>query len=207
METQWVEALASVNNYVRQLAIDNVDTGVTLATFDKDVGRLQFDIIRDRIIPRTWRPVSSADAQPRGGTPLFDAVGKIVDLAERGNYDKVAIIIMTDGEENSSVELNINHAKGMLDRCRGRNWQVIFLGANFDNLHQSSSLGAHVNQSVSAARGTYTAHTQLLAEKRAVYGATGQSISMSEAEKQALNTTGGAGSNTSVIPPANTGNT
>src|SRR4051812_39328646 len=81
----WSEALSSINSYVKKLADDKIDTGVTLATFDGE-GGLTFDVIRDRIIPSTWKPVSDADATPRGMTPLNDATGKIVALANAGNY-------------------------------------------------------------------------------------------------------------------------
>ena len=116
METLWTEALSSVNAYVKKLAEDGVDTGVTLACFDTGHdGKMSFDILRDRIIPSTWHAVTSKDAAPRGGTPLNDATGKVVALADAGNYDKVAIVIMTDGHENSSRELTVDQAKALLD--------------------------------------------------------------------------------------------
>ena len=78
MQVLWSEALNSVNAYVKKLADDKVDTGVTLATFDKDGDQFKFEVVRDRIIPSTWKPVSSEDATPRGMTPLNDAIGRMV---------------------------------------------------------------------------------------------------------------------------------
>src|SRR5262245_61630579 len=115
MSSMWTEAVNSVNAYVKKLADEKVDTGVTLAVFDDSGGKLDFKVIRDRIIPSTWKPVSNEDADPRGMTPLNDATGKIVALAKAGNYDKVAIIIMTDGHENASRELSVAQAKALLD--------------------------------------------------------------------------------------------
>lgn len=109
MQSLWTEALSSINAYVKKLVDDKVDTGVTLATFDSS-DKLHFDVIRDRITPPTWRAVSNEDATPRGFTPLSDATGRIVALAEAGKYDKVAIIIMTDGHENASRELTVLQA-------------------------------------------------------------------------------------------------
>lgn len=170
MGTLWTEALSSVNAYVKKLADDKVDTGVTLATFDTDGGQFKFEVIRDRIIPSTWHTVTEKDATPRGMTPLNDATGRIVNLAEAGNYDKVAIIIMTDGHENNSKEMTVAQAKAALDRCRAKNWQVVFLGANFDNAVQAESYGTvkgqHVNSSVRNLGATMTA----MASKRGLYG-------------------------------------
>jgi hypothetical protein len=181
----WEEALGSVNAYVKKLADDGVDTGVTLATFDGQ-GHLVFDIIRDRIIPSTWHPVTSKDAEPRGMTPLSDAVGKLVALAKAGNYDRVAIIIMTDGAENASRELTVEQAKALLDECRARNWQVIFLGANFDNAAQAMSYGTQSANTVSVATANLRASSTMMAGKRAAYGVTGQSMNYSDAEKTSL---------------------
>lgn len=187
MASLWAEALGSINSYVAKLAEDKVDTGVTLAAFDERAGRLDLQIVRDRIIPSTWRTVKDSEVSPRGGTPLNDAVGEIVARAKAGDYDKVAIIIMTDGNENASKELTVTQAKLLLDQCRARGWQVIFLGANFDNAMQASSYNNDVNATMSAARGTFTAHTHSLASKRAVYGATGQGMNFTDEEKAALN--------------------
>ena len=114
MQALWTEALGAINGYVKKLADDKVDTGVTLAVFDSDDG-LRFDVIRDAVAPSAWHPVTDADAVPRGMTPLNDATAKIVALANAGGYDKVAIIIMTDGMENASRELTVPQAKKLLD--------------------------------------------------------------------------------------------
>lgn len=182
----WTEALNAVNSYVAKLAEDNVDTGVTLATFDGDNRRLIFDVIRDRITPKTWHKVTDKDCKPRGWTPLSDAIGKIVNLADAGKYDKVAMIIMTDGEENYSTELSVADARKLLDECRAKNWQVIFLGADFRNTVQAGTYNNDVNATLSASAGTYSAHTMEIARKRAVYGVTGQSIEFAEEEKASL---------------------
>jgi Mg-chelatase subunit ChlD len=186
MSSLWDEALGSINSYVKKLADDRVDTGVTLATFDGDNGQLAFDIVRDRIIPSTWHPVSSADASPRGMTPLSDATGKIVNLAKAGGYDKVAIIIMTDGQENASRELTVSQAKALLDECRARNWQVIFLGANFDNATQAASYGNAVHATVRVAKGNLEAATASMATSRAAYASAGAPMAFSPEEKKRL---------------------
>jgi uncharacterized protein with von Willebrand factor type A (vWA) domain len=177
--SMWTEALGSINAYVQKLAEDNVDTGVTLAVFDSND---PFQIVRDRITPKTWRRVSNEDATPRGGTPLNDATGKLLDLAEKGppnggQYDKVAIIIMTDGAENASKEYTTQNIKARLDSVRAKGWQVIFLGANFDNASQAHSYGTLGGQTVNSSLGNMRGTMRATAEKRALYGS-GASASM-----------------------------
>lgn len=187
MDSRWTEALSSINSYVAKLAEDKVDTGVTLATFDHDIGAMKLDIIRDRIIPSTWREVSNKDCTPRGGTPLNDAVVKFAGMALAGNYDKVAFIIMTDGEENSSREDRSGLlARKVLDDCRAKGWQVIMLGVDFDNTAQAASANNDINATVTVARGQVVNSMRMTSSKRAFYGVTGQSIGFTDEEKAEL---------------------
>lgn len=186
MSSLWGEALNSVNGYVKKLAEDKIDTGVTLATFDREGSEFKFDVIRDRIIPSTWKPVTNEDADPRGMTPLNDATGRIVALAKAGSYEKVAIIIMTDGQENSSRELTLAQAKALLDECRAKNWQVIFLGANFDNAAQAFAYGNAAGQTVQSTAKNLGATMDSLSSSRVAYGATGESMKFTDEEKRRL---------------------
>lgn len=184
MQTLWSEAINSVNEYVKKLADDNVDTGVTIAAFDANIGTLDFLVLRDRIIPKTMKPIDPNEAAPRGGTPLNDATMKLVGMAEAGNYDKVAIIIMTDGHENASRETNIAAVRAKLDACRARGWQVIFLGANFDNARQATIYGTQSGQTIQTSAVNFAGTMRATASKRADYGLTGQAMSYSADEKE-----------------------
>ena len=187
MQALWGEALHSVNAYVKKLAEDQIDTGVTLATFDKDGEQFKFEIIRDRIVPSTWKAVSDEDASPRGMTPLNDAIGRIVALAKAGfngtPYDKLALIVMTDGLENASREYTHKAAKALLDDCRAKNWQVIFLGANFDNAAQAESYGNVAAQSITVGAARLGAAMSATADKRRAYASQAAPMQYSEEEK------------------------
>src|SRR3984957_5794611 len=190
MQVLWSEALHSVNAYVKKLAEDRVDTGVTLATFDKDGEEFKFEIVRDRIVPSTWKPVSSEDAIPRGMTPLNDAIGRIVTLAKAGfngtQYDKLALVIMTDGLENASREYSHKAAKALLDDCRAKNWQVIFLGANFDNAAQAASYGNAAASTVRSSAENLGATMAETASLRASYAATSAPMIFTDEQKKRL---------------------
>lgn len=190
MSTMWTEALSSINTYVKELNKKKVPTKITVATFDlwasPNGGQLAFDVIRKDVAPTDWENITNKDAEPRGGTPLNDATGRIVGLAKEGNYDKVAIIIMTDGHENSSRELSVAQAKALLDECRAKNWQVIFLGANFDNAVQAMSYGTRGGQTVNSGIGSMAATMSVMSETRTAYGATGKSMNFTDEQKNKL---------------------
>lgn len=188
--TMWDEALNAINSYVKKLADDKVDTGVTLACFDLDQGVLDYKVMRDRITPASWAPIGTlkedADVRPRGSTPLNDAVGKMVAAAKAATYDKVAIIIMTDGHENASREYTVPQIKAMLDECRAKGWQVIFLGANFDNVSQATSYGTASGQTVNSSRRNLRATMDVLSTSRAAYATTGAAMALDEKTKKKL---------------------
>lgn len=97
---------------------------------------------------------------PRGCTPLLDAVGKTInnlgaslrDLPEDARPGKVIVIIITDGEENASKELSISQIKDMVTHQQDvYDWQFVFLGANFDAIGEGRKLGFKAGTSLSYA--------------------------------------------------------
>jgi uncharacterized protein with von Willebrand factor type A (vWA) domain len=185
MSNLWIEALNSINAYVKKLADDNVDTGVTVAAFDTgSQGLIDFEILRDKITPKTFKMLSNADALPRGMTPLSDASCRIVHLAKSGTYDKVAIIIMTDGHENASKEFTVKQAKDLLEECRSKGWQIIFLGANFDNAHQSMSYGNAAHSTINSSVANLSQTMSATASLRSAYATTGAAMVFTDEQKK-----------------------
>lgn len=180
---KWEETVSSVNAYVKELAEKMVDTKVTLACFDGHNG-LQYLVLRDGVAPGFWNPIMVDEAPPRGSTPLNDSIGRLVGTARQSNPDRAAIIIMTDGQENASTEVTTEKAKELLQDCRNKGWQVVFLGADYDNMAQARSYGNDPRATMDMAAGNYATATASLATQRASYGATGQSIGWSTDEKQ-----------------------
>lgn len=190
MANKWTETINAANTYVNKLAEDKVDTGVTLIVFDKANGDLNYRVIRDRITPPTWHNVTATEIQPGGWTPLNDAIAKMLLAAKGGGYEKVAIIIATDGLENASKEFphpqGTVRIKEMLNECRARGWQVIFLGVDYDNMAQAKAYDNFVGATVSASAGSLMEAMSMTASKRGLYGMTGQNMSYSDQEKASL---------------------
>lgn len=175
MSSIWDEALTSVNTYAKDVStpeegeVDDLKTSVTLAVFDAQDG-LQFDVLRSNVGKGDWTEVTNDEASPRGMTPLFDAIGQIVSLAEKDAPEKAVIVVMTDGRENSSRELTKEGAKAALDRVRQKGWEVVFLGAEFASFDDAEALGnaGSKNMAVSADRMQQTMSG--LAKKSRSYG-------------------------------------
>ena len=76
-----------------------------------------------------------------GLTALYDAVGEGIEelgkalagIPEKERPDKIMVVIMTDGEENSSRNFNKDKIASMIEHQRSKyQWQFLFMGANID---------------------------------------------------------------------------
>jgi hypothetical protein len=189
MQSLWVEALSSVNAYAKELANktdgpEHVgDSHITLAVFDGQEG-LQFDLLRRKQPALHWETVTDREAAPRGMTPLLDALGRLIALAETDNPDKAVIVVMTDGQENASREVTRDGARAALDRIKAKGWDVVFLGANFDNISDADSVGVFAGQQMAMAPGTMNASMMRMAKKSRAYFAHGERHQFDEADRE-----------------------
>lgn len=96
--------------------------------------------------------------KPDGCTALYDAIGRTIHnigltLSSRNENDKpnkVLIVIITDGEENSSTEFKQNQIKEMITHQKEKyNWEFLFLAANQDAILAGGSIGIPSTRSVS----------------------------------------------------------
>lgn len=98
--------------------------------------------------------LTQANYLPRNGTPLIDAMGLTIDnlgtelsaLPDEFKPEKVIVVIITDGEENSSHIYGNQFDKGRIKRMVQRQqetygWAFVFLGANQDAVLQATEYG------------------------------------------------------------------
>merc|ERR1711893_194 len=88
-------------------------------------------------------PLTADRFKPRGMTPLFDAVGDTILMAEKAQTEAELIVVVTfsDGEENASRR---HSRKSIFDRIAAKRelgWTFVFLGANQDSYEEGGSLG------------------------------------------------------------------
>jgi len=172
MEPIWSEALSSVNAYADGLATldggPRVDADITLAAFDAQEG-LQFEVLRQDVDASEWRDVTNREISPRGMTPLYDAIGRMVSLAEKDRPEKAVIVIMTDGEENSSKEMTKASARAALDRVRAKGWEVVFLGTEFSNFDDATGVGQSASRNMAVSKDQLEDSMRRLSDKSKAY--------------------------------------
>ena len=152
--------------FVDEQKANNPKAKLTLTQFDTEIEELYKSAALSKV---------EFKCQPRGMTALFDALGKTVTDAhvrfkKRKVYPNVILVVITDGQENSSREFTKETVKVLLDEMKKDfNWDDLFIGAQFDNFDDAHGLGYAQGATVSAnnLRGafyqssTYTSDTQV----------------------------------------------
>jgi hypothetical protein len=91
---------------------------------------------------------------PRASTPLLDAMGRgindleksIADLKEEDRPSKVVVVIVTDGQENSSREFRKDQIERMVKEKSEKNaWQFVFLSADLAAIGDAGEVGIHAD--------------------------------------------------------------
>ncbi len=84
---------------------------------------------------------------PRGSTALLDSAFKsITETKERieamsEKPNNIIFLIITDGEENSSKEVNHSQLKSLIETQIKNGWNFVYLGANQDAFQEAQSMG------------------------------------------------------------------
>lgn len=145
MEEARAEAISTVNSYLRQVRADKtIEARLSLVIFDSQ----SIDTIRDRVAVNVCPEITLEEYQPRGGTPLLDAVGYSVGILDclSDKDERRIMAILTDGLENSSREYTREKLKGLLDRKQKQDgWLVLYLGAGHDSWSQANRIGIAAN--------------------------------------------------------------
>ena len=132
------DTIGAFNEYVSTLAKDAPKSHLSLTIFDSQ----SVDTIVDNSPIADVKPLDGNTYQPRGGTPLFDAIGKTVGLLAAADGKNKALVIITDGQENASREYRRETIKSLLTEKQDKdNWLVLYLGANQDAFAEGAMFG------------------------------------------------------------------
>jgi ADP-heptose:LPS heptosyltransferase len=147
MISLWDEAIGSINAYIKGLP---AKTKVTADLFDTGSygDSNNYVRVRDTTV-NNWQDINTTEYSPRGGTPLNDAAGRLLTEVLAAKDKKAVVIIMTDGYENASKEFTLAQVKELIKKVEARGFEVIFLGANFDNAEQQAQgYGVSLNKTM-----------------------------------------------------------
>ena len=132
--------IKALNTYLKNLKKENsINASLTLSTFDS----ISIDIPISRVSVKKLKSFPKDLLRPRGGTPLFDAIGLAIhdleNIDESTDKNKV-LVIVTDGFENASKEYTFENISSKIKEKEEAGWLIIYLGADHDAFKQSNSL-------------------------------------------------------------------
>lgn len=141
------DVVGGFNNLLSELVRDGSTATMTLVQFDS--GDPQ-DVVADAVPVAEMVPLDGNTFVPRGGTPLLDATGRLINrAAARARQreadglpaEEVLFISITDGHENQSTEFTLEAIRSLVDAYTTAGWQFVFMGAGLDVYQEAQSMG------------------------------------------------------------------
>jgi hypothetical protein len=129
------DIIGSINTFIneqKELKKDN--TTFTFVKFSTNVNtsyekKLLSDVIE----------VTPNDYKPNGNTALYDAIG--ITINKYTDEKNVCMLIVTDGEENSSREFDHTKITEMINKKKDSDWKFIYLSADLSTAKQGAKIG------------------------------------------------------------------
>ncbi len=137
-----LDAEGGINAFIEDQKIVGGDALFTLIQFDDRYEFVHKGIKMEDVPPYTLRP--------RGWTALFDAVGRAINetgerlnaMPESERPGNVIVVIVTDGQENSSKEFIGRQIHGMITHQQEKyNWNFTYIGSEASTFADSAALG------------------------------------------------------------------
>lgn len=141
------DIVGGFNEYLARQQQEPGEARVTLIQFD---GQDPFELLVDGLDVKKVRPLTRESYRPRGNTPLFDAVGRMIaridtDLTHRKRYamppEDQVVVVITDGLENASREHDRTSIFALVEQRRSEGWVFVFLGADQDAYAEGTRMG------------------------------------------------------------------
>ncbi|MES0340716.1 MAG: VWA domain-containing protein [Candidatus Humimicrobiaceae bacterium] len=146
MQRNAVETVGMFNRFLEDQKKEKGYAELSLIQFDdkyeEDYIKIPLNDCPPLVLGRTY--------VPRGMTALYDAIGKSIGTVgyelnnshEDDRPDKVLFIIITDGNENMSREMDKQAIEKLIDHQKEKyNWDFIFLAAGLDAFGEGSKFG------------------------------------------------------------------
>jgi Mg-chelatase subunit ChlD len=147
------DVIGGVNQFLTEQRAQGNDVRVSIVQFDSN----------DPQEVKVWgAPISevsaltTADFQPRGGTPLLDATGLLIGRVKVDAQARVAaglaeedivFVTVTDGEENQSREFTLAQVKALVETQTAAGWTFVFLSAGLNAYGDAAAMGFNASNS------------------------------------------------------------
>lgn len=142
------DAIGGFNSFLETQQSFDEEAKMKVVLFDHEYVILCDDFIEN------VEPLTDGSYVPRGSTALYDAIGKTINdeldylasVNKDERYEKYIVVIISDGEENSSREYSRDVINTLISEQENDfNWEFVFLAANQDAFASAGALGISGN--------------------------------------------------------------
>lgn len=121
------ETVSGFNEYVRSLRADGQDSDrLTLVKFNSNY---QYRVVCEAAPLGQVPQLGVGNYAPVGGTPLYDALGRLLETTQDATR-RVITVILTDGEENQSSRYNLVTINSLIKKLEAAGQAFIYLGVS-----------------------------------------------------------------------------
>lgn len=157
-----------------------IPTDCKVSFYQFDTGNPRVETIYEQRILKEVPLLNMETFVPRGGTPLYEAIATVVqkvgerfaNMPEEERPEKVLVVTITDGEENSSIGWTAKQIKQMIQHQEEKyKWEFVYLGANQDAWAVGDTMGVKSSSTLAyvASKGGTEALFMSLSSKTAAY--------------------------------------
>ena len=130
------EMIKAINDLIlEQKQVKGKQTTFTLVKFNDKVNR----VIKNKNLNDTT-VLTNGDYTPSGPTALYDAIGDTINWFR--NESDVLMVIVTDGQENSSKQYTKCQVHELIDEKKNtKNWSYVYLSSDLETYTQGNNIG------------------------------------------------------------------
>lgn len=132
------QAIDGYNEYVTGMQQEEPGAEIALTTFNSH----EIKVYPATLVGKAML-LNNDNYAPTSNTPLYDAIGQTIHATEKRakKGERVAFVILTDGQENASREYTKASIFAKLKEKEAAGWGIIYLGANQDAYVEAMGMG------------------------------------------------------------------
>jgi hypothetical protein len=145
MKTMGNEPVQSVNAFLEEQKINSIDDGATFTLITFSAGP---KVLVDHVPIVFAKEIEYDSYNPSGSTSLNDVIcWTIGNELDCNNPNNKIVLIITDGEENSSRNYSTSDTRLAIADCQdNHDWKFIFIGANIDAFATGENISVNRSQ-------------------------------------------------------------
>lgn len=160
MEKYKNDTIGGFNQFVNKQKTDNPGGKLSLLLFNDECHTVYTNVDIENV-----EILDGRSYDPCGTTALLDAIAKTIKMAEEekpvaASADKIIVVILTDGEENSSRKYTKKQVNELIESkisATAAAWSFVFLGANQDAIKEAGAFGIPEHSAMTFAQDSTTA--------------------------------------------------